>query len=350
MAMLANTGAGSRSTSPRTIVALVVGVAVLLALMVTAFALPAARSAPHHVPVGVVAADGSAQASAQVQKLSGSLEGFEVTRYGSVADARSAIEHREVYGAVVVSRDAVTSLVATAASPTVAAMIPTIGDRLAAATGESARVVDVRSFPDRDPKGAGLAAGALPLALGGWIAAMVIMLLVHSPGLRLAAAAGVAVVGGVVLIATLRFVIGTIDDGFWLPTLVAALGIAATAMMVLGLRELLGGAGLGVAAILLIFLGNPLSGLASAPEMLPTPWGLIGQLLPPGATGSLLRDVAFFDGHGALRPLTVLVCWLVAGLALYGAGVWRNRRRHEVDEDEVRIGHRPGVDEVTSPA
>jgi hypothetical protein len=44
----------------------------------------------------------------------------------------------------------------------------------------------------------------------------------------------------------------------------------------------------------MIFVGNPWSGIASAPELLPTSAGLIGRLLPPGAGGNLLRNTAFF--------------------------------------------------------
>ena len=141
---------------------------------------------------------------------------------------------------------------------------------------------------------------------------------------RILAVLAFSVVGGLGMTAVIQFVLGTFDGNYWLTSLAAMLGIAATAMTVLGLRELMGAAGLGVAAVLLILLGNPLSGLASAPEMLPTPWGTIGQLLPPGATGSLLRDVAFFDGHGATHALIVLFCWLIGGMVLYASGLRRS--------------------------
>jgi hypothetical protein len=31
--------------------------------------------------------------------------------------------------------------------------------------------------------------------------------------------------------------------------------------------------------------------------MLPTGWGTLGQMLPPGAGGSLLRSTAFFEAQ-----------------------------------------------------
>jgi hypothetical protein len=48
----------------------------------------------------------------------------------------------------------------------------------------------------------------------------------------------------------------------------------------------------------MVLVGNPLSGISSAPERLPEPAGALGPLLPPGAGGSLLRSTAFFDGAG----------------------------------------------------
>ena len=65
-----------------------------------------------------------------------------------------------------------------------------------------------------------------------------------------------------------------------------------------------------------MLVGNPFSGMTSAPEMLPTGWSTLGQWLPPGATGTLLRSVAFFDGAGGTRALWILVGWVVLGLAL----------------------------------
>lgn len=75
-------------------------------------------------------------------------------------------------------------------------------------------------------------------------------------------------------------------------------------------------AGPPIAALVMVLLGNPLSGVTSAPELLPSGWSTLGQLLPPGATGSALRSTSFFDGAAAQAPLLVLACWTLAGLAL----------------------------------
>lgn len=66
----------------------------------------------------------------------------------------------------------------------------------------------------------------------------------------------------------------------------------------------------------MMFVGNPLSGLATGHNWLLDGWSTLGQLLPPGATGSLLRANAFFDGVGAAFPTIVLLCWVAFGLVL----------------------------------
>ena len=65
----------------------------------------------------------------------------------------------------------------------------------------------------------------------------------------------------------------------------------------------------------MIFIGNPFSAAATAPELLPEPVGGLGQLLPPGAGANLLRSTGFFDGAGAGEHIAVLAVWAVLGLA-----------------------------------
>jgi hypothetical protein len=92
-----------------------------------------------------------------------------------------------------------------------------------------------------------------------------------------------------------------------------ALGALAVALFVLGLASLFGRVGLVLGALLALLLGNPLSGMASAPEMLPAGWGTFGQFLPQGANATLLRSTAFFGGAGAGTAIAVLICWAVFG-------------------------------------
>jgi hypothetical protein len=133
---------------------------------------------------------------------------------------------------------------------------------------------------------------------------------------RLAGAVSLAVLAGLAMAAVLQFWLGSLEGSYWANAGVLALAIAASATVLLGLQRLLGYAGLGLGAAVLLLLGNPLSGLNGAPELLPQGWGELGQLLPPGAAGTALRSAAFFDGAGAGQALVVLGCWLGVGIVL----------------------------------
>jgi hypothetical protein len=164
--------------------------------------------------------------------------------------------------------------------------------------------------------------------IAGLAGAVVLSLRVGGAGRRVAAALALAVVAGASITAVLQPWLGILDGSFLANAGVVALGISAVVLPILGLVALLGPAGIGLGAAVMMLLGNPLSGAATAPEMLPSGWGTFGQLLPPGATGSLLRSVAFFDGAAAGAPLAVLGSWAAAGLLLVALGRFRHPRTH----------------------
>ncbi len=244
----------------------VVGLTLLLGIMLCAFALPAIHTGAHGITLGVA---GPQDAVDKVR----ALDGFDVREYSSADEARTAIEQRKIYGALIVGDDNIEIMTASAASAQAAQVIGQAGPPLALRMKKGWTITDVRPFPADDPRGAGLSGGALPLALGGWIAAILIMQLIATTRNRLLAVFAFAVVGGLALTAIIQFGFGTLDGNYLLTSLAAMLGISATAMGVLGLRELLGGVGIGIAAVLLILLGNPLSGLSSAPRDAAQPVG-----------------------------------------------------------------------------
>lgn len=304
--------------------------AVLIAIMVAlviAFALPGIHSVPKDVPITVVGSQ------AQRTQLEAALDkvGEGAWQYHSAPNAAAAkdqILDRTVYGAFAVTDGGTKLYYASAASEAVAMLLTETASHLGAATGTPVTATDVRPFTSTDPRGVGLAAGAFPIALGGWIAAVGIIALIAGTWQRLATAGGFAIAGGFALIGVL-YSIGTLQGNYFGDSLAAMLSIGATSFLVLGLQRFLKGIGIGIAALVLIVLGNPLSGLTSAPELLPQPWGALGQLLPPGATGTLLRNTSFFDGSAIALPLAVLAGWLVVGLVMYGLGTLREGRTFE---------------------
>jgi hypothetical protein len=87
---------------------------------------------------------------------------------------------------------------------------------------------------------------------------------------------------------------------------VAVWGVAALFVFALGLpiaafQVLVGAAGTGIGAVMLLVIGNPASGSSSAPELLPGFWRDLSQLLPPGAATTAMRDVVYFHGRFHLR-------------------------------------------------
>jgi hypothetical protein len=101
---------------------------------------------------------------------------------------------------------------------------------------------------------------------------------------------------------------------WWAEAGVLSLTTLAVGATVTGLAALLGYAGVGLGALLIVFLGNSFSGASSAPRMLTEPAGTLGQWLPPGAGTTLLRSVSYFDGAAALGPAVVLTWWAALGL------------------------------------
>jgi hypothetical protein len=297
----------------------VVVITAALAALLIAFALPLKSLSPHGVPIAV--AGPPAAASAVSQRLDAKQPGaFRIELLPNAAAARSRILDRHDYGAIVLTDKGPQMYTASAASPAVAQLLTKV------AGGIKAPVTDVAPLPATDPTGSGLTSAALPLMLGGWIAALAIAAMLRATAHRVLGTFVFSAVGALSFIAVEKYWFGSVTGNYVLISAGVALGIAATAWLVLGLREVLGGRGMLLAGALIMLLGYPECGLTSAPELLPTPFGTLGQLLPPGATATLLRSTAFFHGHGAARPVLVLALWMIGGLALFVAGSVRTRR------------------------
>jgi len=98
------------------------------------------------------------------------------------------------------------------------------------------------------------------------------------------------------------------------------LTILAISAPIAGFVALFGPAGTGLGAVLMVFIGNPFSGVTSAPEMLPPVARDIGQWLPPGAGAEVLRSTAYFDGNRVGVQLLVLLSWVAFGFVAIIAG------------------------------
>ncbi|MFD2766873.1 hypothetical protein [Micromonospora eburnea] len=307
-----------RVRSPWLLAVLLAALAVAVqALLVPLFAAPAANLAPRDVPIAVA---GPSPAAAELAgRLAAAAPGaFKVTTLPDVAAADQALRDRKVYAAFVVGPDGIALHTAPAASPTVAALLTEAAAQFSA--GRPVSVVQVVPAAPDDPRGAGFAAGFLPLALTSMLAGALLTLLVAGRGARLLGLLGYAVLAGLAGAAVLHGWLGVLTGDPWLEAGAIALFALAAAGLVAGLGALLGGPGVGLGALLVFLVGNPLSAVGAAPELLPQPWGVVGQFLPVGAGGTLLRSAAYFGGAGASRSLAVLAGYALLGLLLVLAG------------------------------
>lgn len=323
--------ADSETTSPsawHVVAALALGLSLLLAVLLTAFAWPATHSRPRELPIAVA---GPAPAVAQVRAALDHAEPGAIAVRGvpDATTARALVADRTVDGALVLGPDGPRVVVATQGGPAVAQVLTEVA--AAASGGSPVAMDDVAPAPAADPHGAGLAAGTLPLALAGVGAGVVLALRIRGGGRRAGGALVFAAAGGLLAVGVLHGWLRALTGSWAAEAGVLALGLAAMTLAVVGLAAIGGRPGLGIAAAVLVALGNPLSAAATAPRLLPAGWSQLGQLLPPGAVVSALRAVSGFGGTGATGPVTVLAAWAAGGLALVALAALRHRPAPSAD-------------------
>ena len=282
---------------------------------------------PHRLRVAFVGPP-SAEKQVQAQLAEKAPGAFELRSYASEALARKAVLDRSVYGAYLFPGSVIT---ASAAGQGVAQAIDLVFGGAAQAmlsrlcSGASAGACqygmkneDIRALPANDSHGlssSGMQAGLLlPSFVFG------ILLFVFGGVLpltrRLVAISLFAIGAGFVAALTVGPIVGALAGHFWALFGIGAAFAAATALATYGLESILGFAGTGLAALLLILLGNSTAGGAMNQEFLPGGFRQIGQALPGGAAVRAVRNTVYFGGHHIGQALAVISLWALAGLAL----------------------------------
>lgn len=362
----------SASAHPRTrwrfaIVFGLVG-SLVVAILITAFIWPAATSSPKNLPVGVSGPEDrvAALTEALAEQDPAPLELVDVS---SRDDAVDRIEHREIYGAILLEGPEV--LVATGASPVAAqalrgvatqlqsqidtgmqaaltAQLEAIGKALAAGerptlpSGDAAgaqppkvTVTDVVPLAESDPTGAGIAAASFPLVLGGMLGGILLSLLVAGAVRRLVALAVFGVLAGTFAALILQTWFGLLQGVWVLNAAALGLGMTATAAFIIGMNALFGRVGLGIAAAITVLFANPLSAAAVPVQFLPEPWGQIGQYFVPGAASNLLRSLSYFPDAATAAQWLILIAWTVVGVFLALVGHYRDQPDMHVPEEQL---------------
>ncbi len=302
-------------------VVIAVGVVILQALLLLWFSWPAKETAPRDVPV-IVAGPPAAAATFADHLTAQAPDAFAVTTAPDAATADAGLRDRKAYAAFVLGAGGVSLHVASAASPTVATLLTQAVQQLG--NGQPVPVVDIVASPVDDPRGLGFASGFLPLLLTSLAYGAALLFAVSSPVARLVGVAAFAVAAGLVAAGVMHG-LGLLAGSYLAAAGAIALLALAVTGAVTGLGAVGGNAGIGLSVLVVFLLGNPISALATAPELLPQPWGTVGQFLPLGSGATLLRSAAFFGGAGSTRALSVLAVWAVVGLSLTAVGRFRPR-------------------------
>ncbi len=304
---------------------LTAGLGAILVVLLALFILPSLKSGPHDLPIGLV---GSPQdVTLMEENLAALLPGaYRVQRYHSAESLSSAVARREVVGGYIALENGVEALIASAGSTAISGTLSASASALAQTMGLPAQVTDVVPLPPNDPSGIGIGGLTFPLVFGGIVPVVAFKsVFPRCNGWRLTGIGLTSLASGLIVAAVLQFWFGSITDAFWPATAAMALGIAGMALPLAGLQHVFGGKGFTIGAMAMMFLGNPLAGTATTGAWLPNGLGFFGQLLPPGATGTLVRSAAYFDWAGGGAAALTLALWIAAGAALTAIGVMRDR-------------------------
>lgn len=307
-------------------VGLLAGVLVLELVMIGSYVGALHEPRPREVPIAVV---GPPAATAPVVAALSRGDALDPRAVPDLAAATDAIENRDVYAALVPGRSADRLLVASAASSSVADVLPPALRQLEPA-GRELRVADVKPLPADDARGLSPFYLVVGWLVGGYLAATILGLarggVAGSRRLalaRLGALAAYAGVSGLLGALVVQELVGVLEGDTLALAAAGALVVFATGAATAALQSLLGVAGTALAILLFVALGNPSSGGPLAGELLmPGPWSAIGPLLPPGAGTTLVRDIAYFGGADIAGALLVLGAYALLGsvgvLALAG--------------------------------
>nr|WP_237694890.1 DUF3533 domain-containing protein [Streptomyces sp. SID5468] len=295
---------------------------------------------PRRIPVAVVA---PAQVSGQVVARLNALPGDPVraTPAPDAATARRQVLRRTVDAAFLVTPPSGAAtptdqlVVASAGGPSVAQTAAQIAQQAERAEGRAVRIVDIRPPNPADGRGLSSFYLVIGLVVGGYLGAAALGMSygtrpanLHRVTIRLGALAVYAAVSGLAGVIVVDPVFDALGGHFFELWGIGALTVLAAAAVGMGLQVVFGQVvGIALALLVFVILGNPSAGGVYPSPLLPPFWSAIGQALPTGAATTLVRDTAYFHGHGTSLAWWVLTAWTVGGVlaAFLGALLLRGR-------------------------
>lgn len=278
---------------------------------------------PHELPVGTTEI-GTHQTHLRQDLARAIPGGFTLKTYPDEATARRAVQDRSVYAAYLGKGNL---LYGSANGAAVTATVTTAFGSVAHAEHRHLSVEDVAPAAAGDTRGLSVFYAAFGLVLAGYLFGMTTYQL--APRLqyrwRMASLALFGVIGGIVIAViggSAGF--GALPGPFLLLALVIALMGAAVGATTMVLLRLCGPAGVSLASILLLILGNSSSGGIMPPAYLPAWLRPLSETLPIGVGVRAMQGLSGFENDGLARALVILPLWVLAAAAvLYLKDVFR---------------------------
>ena len=288
-----------------------------------------ARPVLHHVTIGLVGS--SPTPAGDVSPLSGNAVSYQTLP--DAATARQEVSDGRLPAALIVAGSHQTLMVAGSGGLTLAAAVEQVATAQAAAAHATLSVQDVRPLPSGDPKGFASYLLVIGWIIGGYLG-MTLLTRVLGPRARgrrgtatltaWTAVYAVASAGlGVVLMDPLM---GTLTGHPWALLGAGTLIVFAAAMSTAALMSLFGIAGVVVAIVALVVLGNPTSGGSVPEQMLSGGYQFLAKILPNNAAVALVHRIAYFGGGQLGHPLVVLALYAVIATAVCFAQALRRSR------------------------
>ncbi|MGY0025079.1 ABC transporter permease [Streptomyces sp. cg35] len=299
------------------------------ALFAASYTYSMANPTPHHIPTGVTGEYEQARGKEFLGAMEKALDAqLDLKPYDSREAARQAIDRQRIY-AVLDVRDGGARVdldVSGASGVTVAQVFTEAAPPVSKATGVPVTVKDLHPLQSGDPRGLTIFYITLAAVIIGFVGA--IQLSVHARGLnpaeRIAFTVAYALLGGFAVAAVADWGLGAVDLPFVQSWLILALTMFTCGMVFTMFNTFFHRWAMIPTWGLLVLLGNPASGGAVAPPLLPTVIGRIGQWLPPGASYNAQHTAVYFQGNQHLFPFLVLAGWALVSSGLF----WFWRHRH----------------------
>lgn len=311
---------------PATVLVLILAAAA--GLFAGSYTYSMADPTPHSIPTAVVGAYEQERGQAFLDGLEKALNAsVKVHPYDTVGAARQAVADQEVFAIFELRGDGRTAVLdlSSASGASVAEVLAQTAPVVGQKTGVEVTVRDINPLQEGDPRGLAIFYISLAAVIIGFVGA--IQLSVHARSLtpfeRILFTLAYALLGGFAIAATVDWLLGALDLPFVESWLILALTLFTSGMVFTMFNTLFGRWAMLPTWGLMVLLGNPSSGGAVSWPLLPSPLGVIGQWLPPGASVNAQHTAVYFQGHQHAFPFLVLGGWALLSCAVFW--IWRHR-------------------------